>query len=207
MNYALLILLLTFTDPLQIAKVNGLKKEAEKAYQSGNYQLAASKYSMLADTLAVDEAEVRLNLAHSQYKIGDTASAKLNYARVSLSPDKKLKSIASQQLGVLAKDSKKLEESLEYLKSAIKADPTNAGAKYDYEVVKKLLEKQKQEQRDNDNIEPSEYAKKIKAQADNLRKSGQFDKALQIMNEGLQKDNTVRAFNEFMQRLQKVVGQ
>ncbi len=151
MKYAILTLLLILTDPVQIAKVNGLKKEAAKAYQSGNYQLAATKYSMLADTLAIDEDEVTLNLAHSQYKIGDTSSAKLNYARVSLSSDKKLKSVASQHLGVLAKESKKLEESLEYLKAALKADPTNAGAKYDYEVVKKLLNQQQQNEQNQDN--------------------------------------------------------
>ena len=149
MKYLILTLLLISTDPIQIAKVNGLKKDAAKAFQSGNYQLAATKYSMLSDTLGITEDEIMLNLAHSQYKIGDTASAKLNYARVSLSSDKQLKSAASQQLGVLAKESKKLEESLEYLKSAIKADPTNAGAKYDYEVVKKLLNQQKENEQDN----------------------------------------------------------
>lgn len=149
----ILVVLLAFlsTDPREIAKINALKKEAESAYLAGNYELAASKYKWLTDSLGVEEDLVNLNLAHSYYHLGDTAGAKLNYGAVSQSADKKLRSIAFQQLGVMSKDIGKLEASLSQLKSAIKADPTNRDAIYDYEVVKKLLENQKNQENQDQN--------------------------------------------------------
>lgn len=149
MKYLILALLLIVTDPLEIAKINSLKNEANAAFKSANYQLATEKYSILADSMGVREDEILLNLAHSFYHLGDTGSAKQNYQSVTTSDNKKLKSIASQQLGVMEKDAQKLEESLNYLKNAIKSDPTNSGAKYDYEVVKKLLDQQQEQNQEN----------------------------------------------------------
>lgn len=221
MKLTVLILLLLFTDPMQLAKINTLKKEANEAYKSGKYDLAASKYSMLSDSLGVYEDEILLNLAHSYFHLGDTAGARVNYEQVTISPDKKLRSIASQQLGVLAKNSQKLEESLSHLKNSIKADPTNTGAKYDYELVKKLIDQQKENQQNQDqnkdqnkdeddkekeDIIPSEFAKQVKAKADQLRMKGDFDGALKTFEAGLQKDQTVAAYNEIISRLKKITG-
>ncbi|MEO9474012.1 MAG: tetratricopeptide repeat protein [Cyclobacteriaceae bacterium] len=146
MKYIFLILLLSITDPLKTTKINSIKKEAGEAYKAGNYEKAATKYSLLADSLGVTEDEILLNLGHSYYHLGDTSGAKHSYQSLLTSSSKDLKSIASQQLGVMAKDAQKLEESLSYLKNAIKANPGNEGAKYDYEVVKKLLEQQQNQQ-------------------------------------------------------------
>lgn len=152
MKYVFLILLLSITDPLKTTKINNIKKEAGEAYKAGNYDKAAAKYSLLADSLGVSEDEILLNLGHSYYHLGDTSGAKRSYQSLLTSSNKDLKSIASQQLGVMAKDAQKLEESLSYLKNAIKANPKNEGAKYDYEVVKKLLEQQQNQQnQDQDN--------------------------------------------------------
>ncbi len=148
-TFLLLLLVLFSNDPKEIAKINSLKKEAEEAFLSGNYELAISKYSFLTDSLDVDDDLIQLNLGHAYYQLGDTTGAKLNYGRVGASSNKKLKSIAYQQMGVMSKDAGKLEESLQQLKSAIKADPSNRDAVYDYEVVKKLLEEQKKQEQEN----------------------------------------------------------
>ncbi|MEQ9404561.1 MAG: hypothetical protein RIM99_13290 [Cyclobacteriaceae bacterium] len=152
MKYVLIIILAMITnDPREIAKINALKKEAEKAFLAGDYEMALSKYTTLYDSMGVQEDEIKLNLAHSYYNLDDTANAKSNYAGLSTSENKKLKSIAYQQMGVISKDAGKLEESLHQLKSAIKSDPANQSARYDYEVVKKLLEEQqKQEEQQQD---------------------------------------------------------
>ena len=108
MRIILLVFLALFTnDPKEIAKVNSLKKEAEKAYLTGDYELALAKYAILTDSMGIDEDEITLNLAHSHYQLGDTTGAKLNYNQLSRSSNKKLKSIAYQQLGVMSKDIKK----------------------------------------------------------------------------------------------------
>jgi len=150
-TYLILLLALISNDPRDITKINSLKKEAERAYLNGDYELAAAKYSILSDSLELDDDQIKLNLAHSYFHLGDTTGAKLNYGKVGTSSDRKLRSIAYQQLGVMSKQAKKYEEALQQLKSSIKADPTNREAVYDYEVVKKLLEEQKQQQQDQQN--------------------------------------------------------
>lgn len=141
-----IILAVLINDPKEIAKINSLKKEAEAAYKAKDYELALSKYTILHDSLGIDDPAIKLNLAHSHYHLGDTSGAKLNYGRLLTSESNKLKSIAMQQLGVMSKDAGKLEEALQQLKSAIKADPSNQEARYNYEVVKKLLEEQKKQE-------------------------------------------------------------
>jgi len=149
-GYLVIILALLITDPKEIAKVNTLEKEAEAAYLAQNYELALTKYTMLRDSLGVDDPAITLNLAHTYYHLNDTAGAKNNYNQLATSTNRTMKSIALQQLGVMSKDAGKLEEALQQLKSAIKADPTNKDAIYNYEVVKKLLEEQKQQQQNKD---------------------------------------------------------
>lgn len=157
MKYFAILLLALFTnDPRDIAKINALKKEAEKAYLEGDYQMALEKYTTLYDSLGVSEDEIKLNLAHSYYNLDDTANAKTNYNTLSASANNKLKSIAYQQLGVISKDAGKLDVSLQQLKSAIKADPTNRAARYDYEVVKKLLEEQEKQEQEQEEQEDQE---------------------------------------------------
>lgn len=154
MKYFLILFLALFsTDPRETAKINQLKLEAEEAFLQGEHQTALSKYLFLQDSLGVDEDEIKLNIAHAQYQLDDTASAKSNYSKLSASNDKKLKSIAYQQLGVINKKAGKLDVALQQLKSAIKADPTNQEARYNYEVVKKLLEEQKKQEQQNQDQE------------------------------------------------------
>lgn len=147
----ILLVLLGSNDPVEIAKINRLKSEAKKAYTNGDFQLATEKYSMLYDSMSVTEDEIALNLAHSYYALNDSSNARSSYEQLTTSSNNKLKSIAYQQLGVMAKSPQTLKQSLAYLKAALKADPTNEDARYDYEVVKKLLdEQQKQDQEKQD---------------------------------------------------------
>ncbi|WP_424961448.1 hypothetical protein [Ekhidna sp.] len=159
-TFFVIILAVLITDPKEISKVNSLKKEAEAAYLDKDYELALAKYTLLRDSLGVDDPAIKLNLAHAHYHLNDTAGAKINYNQLATSSNNKLKSIALQQLGVMSKDAGKLEEALQQLKSAIKADPTNQDARYNYEVVKKLLEEQKQQQQQNQDQENQDQENK-----------------------------------------------
>ncbi len=154
MKIILLVFLAFFSnDPREIAKINSLKEEAKKAFLEGNYELALAKYHLLSDSMGVSEDAIHLNLAHSYYQLNDTVNAKSIYSKLSNSSDKKLRSIAYQQLGIINKNINKLEESLQQFKSAIKADPANQEARYNYEVVKKLLEEQRKQEQQQQNQE------------------------------------------------------
>ncbi|MBL7876019.1 MAG: tetratricopeptide repeat protein [Cyclobacteriaceae bacterium] len=140
-------------DPGDIGKINSLKSEAKEAYQKGDFKTAISKYRFLIDSLGVKEDEVQLNLANAYFQAHDTTYTATSYQPVTQSSNARLRSVAHQQLGVLANQQNKYEEALANFKQALKADPTNEDARYNYEMVKKKLEEQKkkeEEQKKND---------------------------------------------------------
>lgn len=146
----LLFAALLFTDLNKIGKINSAKAEAKKAFLAGDFTTAIKKYSYLIDSLGVNEDEVRANLASAYFQANDTTGALNNYQRLTQSANKKISSVANQQLGVMANNQEKLEESLNYFKQALKAFPENDEARYNYEIVKKKLEeKKKQDQQKN----------------------------------------------------------
>lgn len=137
-------------DISRIAKINSLKKEAEEAYAKGNYEKAISSYTFLLDSMQVDDEEATINLGHAFYKTGDKEAAQSRYQKLALSKNQKLKSIAYQQLGALSNDPQTLQNALSYFKASIKADPTNENARYNYELVKKKLDNQQNQDQNQD---------------------------------------------------------
>lgn len=186
-KFLILLVLLGGNDPAEIIKINKLKAAAEKAFAAGEYDLAAKKYSTLYDSMNIVEPEIALNLAHSYYRMGDSTNARTKYQEVTQSANNKLKSIAHQQLGVMSKNPQTLQQSLAHLKSAIKANPTNEDARYDYELVKKLLDeqqKQNQDQKNKDNKENQDQ--EDQENKDNKEKQDQENKDKQEQNQDQQ---------------------
>ena len=127
----------------KIAKINAHKKEAKEAYLAEDFEKAAFHYRFLVDSLGVSEGEVLLNLANSLYKIQDTTSAKKIYHEIlSNNSSREIKSIVYQQLGAIDFNLKKYKEALNYYKNAVKQNPENGDVRYNYELLKKLLEEQ-----------------------------------------------------------------
>ena len=143
-------------DPGDIGKINSLKSEAKDAYKKGDFKTAISKYRYLVDSLGVQEDEVKLNLANSYFQSNDTTNTATSYQPLTQSTNPKIRSIASQQLGVLSNRQNKHEEALANFKQALKADPTNEDARYNYEMVKKKLEEQKKKEEEQKKNDPNQ---------------------------------------------------
>ena len=137
---------LALVDPATVRKINNAKSAAEEAFKRGDYSAAARHYQYLVDSLGVQEDEVILNLANASYLAKDTASAFNYYQSVTSSPKPDIKSKAFQQLGIMANKQGRAEEALNLFKQAIKAEPTNDAARYNYEMLKKKLEEKKQQE-------------------------------------------------------------
>lgn len=151
MRIVLAILLLIgtgFNDIDRIAKANKLKKEAREAFQNGDYSTAISNYHYLLDSMKMDDDKIRLNLASAYYQSKDTANSQSGYSGLTASNNKLVQSTAHQQLGVIQNRQKKYKEALQSFKNAIKADPTNEGARYNYEMLKKLIKEQEEQQKE-----------------------------------------------------------
>ena len=207
-----ILLFLSETDPAKIGEINRVKKEARAAYTAGKYKKAIERYKYLSDSLHVQEDEIMLNLANAYFLVKDTAAAYPGYQMLTNSGvESHIKSKAHQQLGILDHQRGKFEEALHHFKQAIKADTQNMDARYNYEALKrKLNEKKKEDEQkkkddQNKKQEPSEYAKKLKAQAEELAAQFKFKEAHHLMLEGAKKDPTVMYFKDFIDRLNDVV--
>lgn len=204
--FIFILLHMMLGDINKIARVNKLKKAAASAYANGDYATAISTFKTLTDSMGINDDAVLINLANAFYLTQDTSRAIQYYARVLGSDQANLRSSAYQQIGVILQQQNKLKEALNNFKLALKSDPGNEDARYNYELLKKILDEQQQQQEDeNEDIKPSEYARKLKQQADNLAAQNMFAQALQIMQMGLKEDETVAAYNQFISKLHDVV--
>lgn len=207
-----LLLLITLTDPTRISKINTLKAEAKKAYLKNDFKTAVAKYRYLIDSMNVKEDEVLMNLASAYYNLKDTANAVSQYQSLTASSKNEVRSKAQQQLGIIADQQGKQQEALNYFKEAIKSDLSNQDARYNYELIKKKIEeKKKKDQKNKNNADnkkpkPTEFALRIKAQADQLASQYRFADALRVLQDGAKQDDTVEPnYKDMMDRLGEVV--
>jgi hypothetical protein len=146
----LYILLLIFSDDInEIAAINRLKSEGEKAYNDGNYPEAIKNYSFLYDSLGHDNDKVLLNLSNAYFNALDTSNAQFHYGKLTDSEDEEVQSIAYQQLGVIANNMGKYDIALEQFKNSLRANPQNEEARYNYELLKRLMQENQQQQNQN----------------------------------------------------------
>jgi len=162
-----------------------IKSQAKKAYLSGDMKTAIEKYKILRDSLGVKEEEIGLNLGHAFFTTNDTTNAYNSYQPLLASHDQKIKSLANQQMGIIANRQGKYEEALNYFKQAMKAEPANEQARYDYEMVKKKLEEQKKQQQKDQNQDKKDDQKKDqnKDQKDQQKKDSKDQKDKQDKKE------------------------
>ncbi|NOS93053.1 MAG: hypothetical protein HOP30_14110 [Cyclobacteriaceae bacterium] len=187
--YLFLIGSLLLIDPGKISKINSAKAEAKKAYLSGDFKTAVKKYSYLIDSLGVNEEEVRANLANAYFQLNDTTHAQNTYQQLTQSANKRISSVANQQLGVMANNKEKLDEALNYFKQALKAAPENNEARYNYEVVKKKLEdKKKQDEKKKDQKDQDKKDDQKKDQKDQKKDQKEQDKKDQQKKDQEKKD-------------------
>jgi Ca-activated chloride channel family protein len=178
-----MLFLTLLIDPTKIGKINTLKAEAKDAYIKGDFKTAIQKYRYLIDSLQVKEDEVLLNLANAYYQLNDTTNAINEYQSITQSNKKQLTSKAQQQLGVINNKQGKFEEALNHFKQAIKSDPANEDARYNYEMLKKKLEEKKkqeqQKQNQNKEDQKEEQEKKEDQQKDDQQKEQDKNKEQQ----------------------------
>lgn len=117
-----------------------------------------------------------------------------------------LVSFAFNQSGVIAGNKKEYQAALSKFQSALIKDPTNEQARYNYEMLSRWLKRdEERKNQDKNKPEPSEFAKRKKAEADRLVEQFRFNDALKVMQEALAQDTTVAAYQDFITTLQEVV--
>ncbi|MEQ9167410.1 MAG: tetratricopeptide repeat protein [Fulvivirga sp.] len=175
MKYIIGILLVVtaFGNIGDIAKVNSLKKKAKEAYTNGEYQVALQHYKFLVDSMNVVDDNIKLNMANAYYQLKDTTNAINNYSDLLASNNKTVRSVANQQTGIIKNKQKKYEEALDHFKEALKADPTNEDARYNFELLKKVLKEKEEQQKNQDQNDKDKNQDKDKENKDQQNKDQQ----------------------------------
>jgi tetratricopeptide (TPR) repeat protein len=126
----------------KIEDSNVLKTKASEAYKTHYYSEAINYYDKLLTEYEPNSDAIKLNLAHAHYKAqGYDAAAKL-YTELSLSPEQSIRATALCQLGVIQHRSKRYKLAIYYFKEALRVNPNNTVAAYNYELLKLTLQKQ-----------------------------------------------------------------
>ena len=166
-----------------ISKINQFKKEAEKNFREKKYNIAIDNYKYLIDSMKLNDDNVMLNLSHSYLLNGDTINAIDGYNSLISSKEKKVKSIAYQQLGVISNKYQKLKESSELFKNSIKSNPENIDSKFNYELVmKKIKEEQKNQKEDQQNQKEDQQNQKEDQQNQKEDQQSSIEKKLKEIN-------------------------
>lgn len=116
--------------------------DATAAYRRNEALVAAHHFETALATASprtTPDPRLVLNLGHAQARAGQAAAAQATYGRLLAGSPARLSSVARQQLAVLAAGRGELAQAASLLRQAIILDPTNAGARYNFEVVSDYL--------------------------------------------------------------------
>ncbi|MCB2376625.1 hypothetical protein LGH70_03470 [Hymenobacter sp. BT635] len=139
----LLLLLLVLADWTSLTRIrdrNQAVEQAQQAFGRGEFARSAQFYQRAVDELggAKDES-LLLNMGHAYARAGRAQQARAAYGRLVGSRQAPMRSIARQQLAVLAAQKGEYAQAVGLLRQALLADPTNAQARYNYEVLRDYL--------------------------------------------------------------------
>jgi Ca-activated chloride channel family protein len=142
MKYLLLVALLMIT--------NDDARRANEAYQKGDYPAAEQLY-LQAIQQNPDDARLYFNLGNAlaqQGKFNEAASAFERFKDQTDDPIEKAK--ADYNLGNIFGNQQKWDRAAEQYRQALRQNPHDPDAKYNFELSNRMLEQQQQQQQSND---------------------------------------------------------
>lgn len=205
-KWILAVFLIIPSSWTRVSRLNTAIKTAERSYSEANYEKSVADHLVLINDFEHKSPALSFDLGLSHHYSEKLDEAQTWYDQATQSPDNKLVSFAFNQNGVIIGNKKEYEAALSKFQSALIKDPTNEQARYNYEMLARWLQRdQERKNQDQNKPEPSEFAKRKKAEADRLVEQFRFNDALNIMQEAMAQDSTVAAYQDFMTTLQEVV--
>lgn len=205
----LFILVLLPASWKRIAEKNSAIEEAERSFAETQYEEAVRQHLALIEEYQLTDAKIGFNLALSYQHNGQEADAEKTYASLLNSSEKFIPSFSANQIGVLQGNEEKYQEALASFKLALIKNPENEYARYNYELLARWLDNREDDQEkeksdEDDTMQPSNYAKRMKAEADELVDQFRFKEALDVMTKALEIDETVSYYEGFMNNLGEI---
>ncbi len=189
----------------KVSRMNAAIDLAGESYANADYEQSIQDHLALQEDFGYTGHDLDFNLGLSHQYGEKLEEAAGFYDKATLSSDPVIASFAFNQGGVLLGDKKEYEAALSKFKSALIKDPMNEVARHNYELLARWMERdEERKNEDQDKPEPSEFAKRKKAEADRAVEQFRFKDALDIMTEALAQDETVAAYQDFMTSLQEI---
>ena len=176
-------------DFWRIYEQNSEKDIAEKAFEQERFRDAADAYFYLVKELKEGKNAAELNLGHAYFKIPDTLAA-ARYNALLRAENPIVRSIAHQQMGYLKINKadkmqranpkiqkKNTEEALEHFKNSLRADPTNHGSRYNYELLKRIKAQQEENQEDKKDQDKEQEEKDKQEQEEQEKEKQEQEKS------------------------------
>lgn len=208
MNWAKVILSVFLLIPAswtRNSRLNTAIDTAAKSYANADYEQSIKDHLAIVEQFKLESSSLDFNLGLSHQYAENTDEAMTYYDKASIAPNIVLASFAYNQGGVIFGNKKEYEAALSKFKSALIKDPFNEVARHNYELLSRWMQRDKERKNQKKNKpEPSEFAKRKKAEADRLIEQFRFREALQIMMDALQQDETVTAYEQFINSLKEV---
>ena len=200
------ILLIIPASWTRTTRLNSAIEVAEKSYAETRYEDAIRDHLVLVNEFEVKSQALNFNLGLTPQFGEKVEEASSWYDQTTQGSDKMIASMAFNQSGVLLGDKKEYQAALSKFQSSLIKDPTNEVARYNYELLARWLQRdEERKQQEQNKPEPSEFAKRKKAEADRLVEQFRFRDALTTMEQAINQDETVAAFGDFINSLKEVV--
>ena len=179
-------------------------------YEAGDYTAAAAAYRTGIDQHETADGPLYANLwnnlgaaLHRDESYADAAEAFRTAADVATTPRQEARALYNAGNNAVAQD--QLDAALDLYRRALLAAPDYDDARFNYEYLKReMTRRQEQRSESADQPEPSAFARTLKRRADSLITNRQYEDAYRLMQDGLQQDSTVAAFQSFITRLGEV---
>ena len=189
----------------KVSKMNAAIDLAAESYAKAAYAESITHHLRLLEEFNYLDQELDFNLGLSYQYAEKVDEALPFYDQSTQGLDKTLASFAYNQSGVIQGNKEEYEVALSKFKSALIKDPLNEVARHNYELLARWLQHdQERKDQEQNKPEPSEFAKRKKAEADRMVEQFRFKDALNLMQDALSQDETVTAYSEFIQSLQEI---
>lgn len=204
----LLVLLLTLpaclTAPFQDGVQDGRRGNALEI--QGDFEGAEAAYlDGLARDAVPPDVQARLwhNLALMRARtdrLADADSAFVRALELTAAPGDRAR--IAYDAGTAQLNGADPRRAVTYLRRTLLLQPAHVGARRNIEIALRRIQPPPEQP---ETPEPSDFAKRLKAQADALIAQQQYRDALDLMEDGRARDSTVAAFDDFIGRLSGVV--
>jgi Ca-activated chloride channel homolog len=146
LKYFFIITALLLTEGLPAQQTEGLIRQGNRAYKKNDFDKSQTEYRK-ALGLSPANANANYNLGNASFRKNNFEEAAKSYDATIQSADSGLREKAYYNKGVALLKQKKIDESIEAWKDALKIDGTDSAARDN--LTRALMEKKKQQQQNN----------------------------------------------------------